>query len=71
MSIKTKALFKVLKLAVCVVSIGIIVTLLFMFVPINILLVVFSVGIFGYCGHLLYVYYVYQYEQEAKKAETK
>jgi hypothetical protein len=71
MSIKTKALLKVLKLAVCAVAIGIIVNLLFMFVPINILLVVFSVGMFGYFGNLLYVYYVYQYEQEAKKAETK
>ena len=71
MSIKTKALLKVLKLAVCAVSIGIIVNLLIMFVPINILLVVFFLGMFGYFGHLLYTYYVDQYEREAKKAETK
>jgi hypothetical protein len=71
MSIKTKALLTVLKLGLCGVSIGIIVNLLIMFVPINILLSVFFVGMFGYFGHLLYLYYVDKYEREAKNAEIK
>jgi uncharacterized membrane protein len=71
MSIKTKALLKVLKLTVYAVLFAIILNLLIMFVPINILLVVFFVGMLGYFGHLLYTYYVDQYEREAKKDETK
>lgn len=71
MSIKTKALLKVLKLGTYAVLFGIIANLLIMFVPINIVLSVLFVMIFGYLGYSLYVDYVREYEQEAKNADRK